>query len=81
MKRLAIHFAAYENIHYFYLLIPVFIFLLIRIIRNKKQLQKIVAARYTQLMLHNYSFLKKIVKSALIFLGKALMQLDPCLPR
>lgn len=69
MKILSIHWANYDYIIYFYLLIPIVFLLLYRMMQQRKQRQIIVSDRYLHLMIHNYSLTKKIIKMFLIMMG------------
>ncbi len=69
MITFGIHWANYENINYFYLLIPVLFVLIYRAIKNRWQRQSIVAYHHIESMIKNYSILKKIIKTFLVFCG------------
>lgn len=69
MMRFGIHWASFDRVYYIYVLIPCIIILMYRLLQIKKQQQKLVAYRYISLMLHNYSPVKKIIKSILLLLG------------
>lgn len=64
-----IHWASYERLYYFYVLLPVACLLIYRFIKNRRQVQLLVADCYVNFMIRNYSFAKKIMKSLLIFIG------------
>jgi len=69
MMKFGIHFATFENIRYFYLIFLLMFFLIIRIMKKRKQVRKIVADRYLKMMLHNYSFMRNVIKTLLVFCG------------
>ena len=64
-----IHWASLDRLYYFYFFIPLLFLLLYRMIKNRQQQKRIVADRYVQLMIRNYSFSMKIVKMFLLFIG------------
>lgn len=69
MTIFGIHWASYDHIYYGYLLIPFLFLLICRGMKNRYQRQRIVADQYMQLVLHNYSIHKKIIKNILTFVG------------
>ena len=69
MMLFGIFFANYDRFYYLYFLVPVLFLLMYRIIKIFKQRKKIVADKYLHLVLHNYSPLKKMVKTILYFIG------------
>ncbi|MBV8661342.1 MAG: VWA domain-containing protein [Candidatus Dependentiae bacterium] len=64
-----IYWANYDRLYYFYLFIPILFLLLYRMIKNRQQQKRIVADKYIQVMIRNYSFPIKIVKMFLLLIG------------
>jgi Ca-activated chloride channel family protein len=54
---------------YFYLLIPFLLLLIYHFIQNLSQRRRLVADKYVQLMIRNYSLTIKIIKICLILIG------------
>ena len=69
MTIFGIHWASYDHLYYGYLLLPFLCLLMYHGIKIRRQRQRVVADRYIQLVLHNYSIKKKIIKSMLFFMG------------
>lgn len=69
MMLFGIHWANSDRLHYFYLLIPFLFLLIYRMIKNLSQRKRLVADKYVQLMIKNYSDGRKIIKMILILLG------------
>ncbi|MDP3788387.1 MAG: VWA domain-containing protein [Candidatus Chromulinivorax sp.] len=69
MTLLGIHWASFDRLYYGYILIPFLLLLLYRTMKNRWQRQNLIEDRYIQLMLINYSCMKKTIKAHLIFFG------------
>lgn len=64
-----IHWANFDNIYNFYSIILLMFLLLYRFFKMRSQQKELVADRYVSLMLHNYSYINKIAKQILLFVG------------
>jgi Ca-activated chloride channel family protein len=69
MTIFGIHWAGYDHFYCCYFLVPFLFLLIYRTMKNRWQRQRIISDRYVQLMLSNYSCMKKTIKINLIFIG------------
>lgn len=69
MTIFGIHWASYDRLYYCYLLLPILLLLIYRMMKNRRQRQRIVANKYLQLVLHNYSCFKQTIKINLMVVG------------
>lgn len=69
MMMFGIHYAAWHDAYYVYLLLPIFFLLTYRLIKNRQQRKRLISDKYLSLVIKNYRPMIKVLKASCFFIG------------